>query len=169
MTTTTWHHRVAECAARLADWRFTSEWKPVTQRAITMFAESTEDPDPYHVDPEWSAAHTPYGGTIAQGLWTTAMLVRMLHDSGVTERVIRELEAPIGLNYGFDRLRFIEPVRVGRAVRGHLAFDEMRANGDHAAVLRMKAEMEVEGAARPALAGTWLVAFARENVPMRST
>jgi acyl dehydratase len=152
---------VDQCRTRFAGWRFASGWYPVTQQAVDEFARSVLDPDPMHVDPEWSRQTTPYGGTIAQGLWTTSMLVKMLHDSGLPTELMAALEAPIGLNYGFDRLRLIEPVRVGSLIQGSFEFRSIELKDDRTALVRLGAVVVTDGAARPAVAADWILAFQR--------
>ncbi len=158
-----WHRRIGECRARYEGWRYTSAWFPVTQRAIDQFAESVLDPDPMHIDGAWSRANTPYGGTIAQGLWTTSMLVKMMHDSGLPTELFGALDAPIGLNYGFDRLRLIEPVSVGGSVRGTLAFKSIEPKDDRTALVRLGAQVDTNRALRPAVVADWIIAFRKSD------
>src|SRR5690349_16935995 len=130
-----WTETIARCRDRLVGWGYTSAWFPVTQDAVDRYAASVLDPDPMHVDPEWARANTPYGGTIAQSLWTTSMLVKMMHDSGLPADLFQALDAPIGLNYGFDRLRLIEPVPIGSRVRGILAFRSIEPKDSRTALV----------------------------------
>src|SRR5688572_24189656 len=146
-----WVAAIDRCRARYAGWRHQSDWFPVTQVAVDDFARSVLDPDPMHVDPEWCRTHTSYGGTIAQGLWTTSMLVRMMHDSALAGELLAALDAPIGLNYGFDRLRLIEPVPVGSKIRGTLTFESIEPKDERTALVRLGAQVETDQTARPAL------------------
>jgi len=152
---------IDQCRALYADWRYLSSSHLVTQSAVAEFARSVLDPDPMHVDPEWSRQYTPYGGTIAQGLWTTSMLVKMLHDSGLPTELMAALGAPIGLNYGFDRLRLIEPVRVGSFIQGSFEFRSIEPKDDRTALVRLGAVIVTEEAVRPAVVADWILAFQR--------
>ena len=158
-----WDQTIAACQDHLAGWRYTSAWFPVTQSAVDRFAESVLDPDPMHIDAEWSRTNTPYGGTIAQGLWTTSMLVKMLHDSGLPAELVQALDAPIGLNYGFDRLRLVEPVPIGSSIRGILAFRSIEPKDSRTALVRLSATVETDRAARPAVVAEWVVAFRKAD------
>ncbi len=76
------------------------------------FADATHDQF-IHVDPDRAAAESPFGGTIAHGFLTLALL-SVMNFSGMPK--IRE--QTMGINYGFDRVCFISPVRTGSRVRG---------------------------------------------------
>src|SRR3569833_976367 len=92
-----------------------SEWVVIDQNMISQFGALTLDPDPMHMDPEWAKANGPYGGTISYGFLTMSLLSHLVH-------LVRG--ADVGprtghyLNYGFDRLRLVSPVRVGSRIRG---------------------------------------------------
>jgi acyl dehydratase len=87
-----------------------SEWHDVTQERIDAFAEATEDHQWIHVDPE-RAAETPFGGTIAHGLYTLSLGPKFSY-------AMFSLEGfTFGLNYGYDKVRFPAPVPVGSRVR----------------------------------------------------
>ncbi|OGN41184.1 MAG: Nodulation protein N, partial [Caulobacterales bacterium RIFCSPHIGHO2_01_FULL_67_30] len=89
-----------------------SRWFEVSQARIDAFADCTEDRQFIHVDPE-AAQVTPFGGTIAHGFLTLSLASAMSYDA------VAPLEgAVMGINYGFDRLRFLAPVRAGSRVRG---------------------------------------------------
>lgn len=133
-----------------------SSWRVVTQAATSAFGESTDDQDPMHVDPEWAAAHSPFGGTIAFGFWTLAMLTSMVREiSGTT---LGDPEAPehTGVNYGFNRVRFIEPVPVGSRIRARMTPLDVVAQGRDRLLVTMQVEIEVEGRQRPAVSAEWL-------------
>ena len=88
-----------------------SEWKLIDQPLVDAFAEITGDRQFIHVDPD-AAAATPLGGTIAHGFLTLSLLATLLPPNLVVlEGVV------MGLNYGFEKVRFLQPVRVGRRVR----------------------------------------------------
>lgn len=163
-----WRDRVSEANAGLFSETFVSEWCVVTQRAIDLFAEATQDPDPVHVDPAWTRANTALPGTIAQGLWVTSMWVSLLHG---TERLhpIQDalgVKRGLGLNYGYDKLRIVTPTFMGARLRGRYRFTSIEVRGDEKAVLTIESEMETEGQSKPCLAATWLLAFLRIDASM---
>src|ERR1044072_7814461 len=91
-----------------------SDWILIDQDRIDAFAEVTEDPQFIHIDPE-AAAKTPFGGTIAHGFLTLSLLSRMAADA-----MLRPESVKMGVNYGFEKIRFLAPVRSGKRVRGRL-------------------------------------------------
>ncbi|MEE9314595.1 MAG: MaoC family dehydratase, partial [Rhizobiaceae bacterium] len=84
-----------------------SRWFTLDQSKIDTFADSTEDWQFIHCDPE-KAKHTPFGGTVAHGFLTLSMLSAMSYDS---EAIIEG--TAMGINYGFNRIRFTSPVKAG--------------------------------------------------------
>src|SRR3546814_8313793 len=86
--------------ARVGQERGVSEWLQVEQHLIDGFGRATRDPDPLHMDPEWAARKTPYGGTIAFGFWTLSMLTCFSH-----EIPMWPVDVDYELNYGLDRDR----------------------------------------------------------------
>ena len=87
-----------------------SDWHTVTQAHIDAFASATDDYERIHVDPE-RAKETPWGVTIAHGLYTLSLGPKFLYEMFSTEDI------PLALNYGFDKVRFISPLPVGSRVR----------------------------------------------------
>ena len=89
-------------------------WTEMPQKRINEFADCTEDHQFIHIDAD-RAAQTPFGTTIAHGLLTLSMLVKMCETSAVMpENIV------MGLNYGFDKVRFLAPVREGKRIRAHV-------------------------------------------------
>ena len=129
-----------------------SEWIDMGQDRINQFADITLDHQFIHIDPARAAAETPFGGTIAHGFLTMSLLAGMADDC-LPEIANRKM----GINYGFDKLRFLSPVPAGARVRGRfslVACDE-RKPGEFQ--LKYGATVEVENSDRPALAAEWLV------------
>jgi acyl dehydratase len=92
---------------------------------IDTFADCTEDHQFIHIDEE-KAAQTPFGGTIAHGFLTLSMLVKMCEGDGIMpENVV------MGINYGFDKIRFLAPVRAGKRVRAHRELISVEARDDN--------------------------------------
>ncbi len=128
-----------------------SRWFPITQGRVDAFAEATEDRYFIHTDPERARAETPWGGTIAHGFLTASLLSAMAYDA-----VPRVREAKHGVNYGFDRLRFVSPVPVGSNVRGRFRLGEVDRSKPGEVTLRWSVTVEIEGAERPAIAADWI-------------
>ncbi|HYG49015.1 MAG TPA: MaoC family dehydratase [Allosphingosinicella sp.] len=127
-----------------------SDWILVDQARIDAFAEITEDPQFIHIDPE-AAARTPFGGTVAHGFLTLSLLSRMAADA-----MLRPEGVKMGVNYGFERVRFMAPVRSGRRVRGRfvLARFEEKRPGQWQFVHEVT--VEIEGEEKPALVADWI-------------
>ena len=131
-----------------------SDWITVDQARIDAFADITEDRQFIHVDPE-AAKATPFGGTIAHGFLTLSLLSRMSFDG------VAPLEGVVmGVNYGFDKVRFLAPVPSGARVRARfklLGADDKGANGGVARwLLKHEVTVEIEGGDKPALIAEWL-------------
>jgi acyl dehydratase len=127
-----------------------SPWIDVTQNSIETFADVTGDRQFIHVDPDM-AARTSFGGTIAHGFLTLSLLSQM----GAGVMLVPETTKMV-VNYGFDRVRFLAPVRSGKRVRGHfklVSFDEKRPGqwqALHSVIV------EIEGEEKPALTAEWI-------------
>ena len=127
-----------------------SDWIVVDQKRIDGFADVTEDWQFIHVDPD-RAAKTPFGGAIAHGFLTLSMLSRLAE--GVVPR-LRDVR--MGVNYGFDKVRFMNPVRAGKRIRGRftlMAADE-RLKGQW--TCKYGVRVEIEGEDKPALVAEWI-------------
>lgn len=128
-----------------------SDWVVIDQARIDAFADVTEDHQFVHVDPERAREATPFGGTIAHGLLSLSMIVRLCLDA------VPDVEGrQMMLNYGFDRIRFPAPVRSGRRIRARtvLADAEQRKPGQ--ILIRLDVTIEIEGEERPAVVADWL-------------
>ena len=127
-----------------------SDWILVDQPRIDAFAEITEDHQFIHVDPE-AAAETPFGGTIAHGFLSLSLLSRMAADAMLRPDGVR-----MGVNYGFEKVRFLAPVRSGKRVRGRftLASFEEKRPGQWQFVHHVT--VEIEGEDKPALIADWI-------------
>ncbi|OSZ63116.1 nodulation protein NodN [Sphingomonas sp. IBVSS2] len=128
-----------------------SDWVEVTQAMIDQFAEATGDHQFIHVDPV-RAAQTPFGGTIAHGFLTLSLMPML---AARTDAPAIE-GAKMGVNYGGNKVRFMQPVRSGKRVRGRfklLKFTE-RKPGVWEQV--QEYALEIEGEAKPALIAEWI-------------
>ncbi|QDC11626.1 MaoC family dehydratase [Oceanicola sp. D3] len=137
--------------ARVGEELGVSRWFPIDQSLIDSFADLTEDHQYIHVDPA-RAAQTPFGSTIAHGFLTLSMLSAMAYDA--QPRLDTE---GMGVNYGFDRIRFLAPVPSGARLRARFTLAEVKELPNQVIALAWDVTMEAEGAARPVLAARWLV------------
>ena len=127
-----------------------SRWIHVDQARIDAFADTTEDRQYIHVDPE-RARETPLGGTIAHGFLTLSLASAMNFDA------VEPLDGlSMGVNYGFDRLRFIAPVPAGSNIRGRFRLLAAEDKGGGRWLLRYEITVEIEGSDKPALVAEWL-------------
>lgn len=129
---------------------FVSDWLVVDQRMIDTFADATHDHQFIHVDPARAAAETPFGGTIAHGFLTLSLL------SILAYRAMPGVEGTkMGINYGFEKVRFITPVKSGARVRGRFRLVGLteRAVSVQSA---WEASIEIENAPKPALSAHWI-------------
>lgn len=132
-----------------------SDWVVVDQPMIDGFAEVTRDPDPMHIDPSWAAAQGPFNGSIAFGFLTVSLLTHLLH-SAMGTAPDRAAEDGHYLNYGFNRLRLVEPVPAGSRIRGRFAKREQVQDEKGRWRVTFDCTIEIEGRERPALVAEWL-------------
>ncbi len=125
-------------------------WITISQDRINTFADCTEDHQFIHVDEE-KAADTPFGGTIAHGFLTLSMLVKMCEDIGIAPE-----NTVMGLNYGFDKIRFLAPVRAGKRIRAHAELIKVDRKDENRFLSTQKITVEIEGEETPALVAEWL-------------
>ena len=126
-----------------------SEWMEITQDRIDRFADATEDHQWIHVDVERARRDSPFHATIAHGFLTVSMLSRLLNSS------IEFGTAKMGVNYGFNRLRFTDPVPASSRVRGRFtlqALDEI----DGGVQTIWSVVVEREGSEKPCMVAEWL-------------
>ncbi|RCW22003.1 acyl dehydratase [Ciceribacter lividus] len=128
-----------------------SDWIAVDQSMIDAFAGATNDHQFIHVDPVRAAAESPFGGTIAHGFLTLSLLSTMNYNC---LPVIRE--QTMGINYGFDRIRFMSPVKCGKRIRGHFVLTEARFRGAGMMMTTYDISIEIENERKPALTATWI-------------
>ena len=127
-----------------------SRWIEIDQARIDAFAKITEDEQFIHVDPE-AAKATPFGGTIAHGFLTLSLASAMSYDA------VKPLEGVVmGVNYGFDKLRFLAPVPAGSKVRGRFKLLSAEDKGGGRWLLKHELTVEIEGGDKPALIAEWL-------------
>lgn len=128
-----------------------SPWRVVSQDIIDTFADATDDHQFIHVDPERAAAEGPFGGTIAHGFLSLSLLSAMAY-----ETLPPIAGAGAGVNYGFDTLRFVSPVRSGASVRARFKLAELTARPSGWVHVNYDVTIEIEGSKKPALTARWL-------------
>ncbi|MBB5073929.1 acyl dehydratase [Bartonella callosciuri] len=128
-----------------------SQWRLVTQDMINQFAGATDDHQWIHVDEE-RAKKTPFGGTIAHGFLTLSLLSTLAYEA------LPELEgATMGINYGFDKIRFMSPVKTGARVRARFVLSDAEVRLSGRVVFHYGVTVEIEQFKKPALTAQWLI------------
>ena len=127
-----------------------SDWFTLDQDKINQFADLTEDHMFLHVDPD-AAAATPFGSTIAHGLLTLSMMPVMAYQAmpGVSG-------TKMGVNYGYNKVRFMAPVKSGKRIRGHFVVKGIEDKSDGRRQITHDVTIEIEGEAKPALVAEWI-------------
>jgi acyl dehydratase len=136
--------------ARVGDEVGVSSWLTVDQTRIDAFADATEDRQFIHLDPE-TASQTPFGGTVAHGFLSLSLLSRM-----GAEAMLLPDGLKMAVNYGFDRVRFLAPVRSGSRVRGRFTLDSVEEKAPGQILMRHKVTVETEGEKKAAVTAEWL-------------
>ena len=139
-----------------------SRWFTVDQTMIDTFADATLDHQFIHTDPERARAETAFGGTIAHGFLTLSLLSAMNYDC-----VPKVREQTMGINFGFDKVRFMAPVKSGAKVRGRFVLKDARFRGAELLAINYAVTVEIEGERKAALSAEWitLVQFAAADRP----
>jgi acyl dehydratase len=128
-----------------------SNWITVDQEMIDKFATVTHDEQWIHIDPERAAAETPFGGAIAHGFLTLSLGSRFAYDC------FNMLPGQVmGINYGMNKLRFLNPVVAGSRVRGRFTLQEVATKGPKNMLRTNLLTIEIEGEETPALIAEWL-------------
>ncbi len=122
------------------------EWKTVEQKHIDLFADATGDHQWIHVDPERAANESPIGTTIAHGYLTLSLLPAALYE------MLTVTDAKMGINYGTDKIRFLNPVPTGSQVRVKARVAEAQRKGD-GILYKLAVEVEIKDNPKPALVG----------------
>ncbi|MDH3234002.1 MAG: MaoC family dehydratase [Alphaproteobacteria bacterium] len=133
-----------------------TDWMTIDQDRIDRFAEVTEDRNPLHVDPA-ASAEGPYGQPIAHGFLTLSLLSRFAYQNQLLPAGVAH-----GINYGFERVRFMSPVPVGSRIRNRQTLLGAANKGEGRYVIRTRNAIEIEDAPMPALLADWLCIFMRD-------
>lgn len=127
-----------------------TQWHQVTQQQINQFADCTLDHQFIHIDPE-AAKKTPFGGTIAHGFLSLSMLS---HFAESFSTVIDGFY--MGINSGFDKVRFIHPVAVNSKIRAHAKLLDIEETKPGQFRTKTEVTIEIEGVEKPALVAEWI-------------
>jgi acyl dehydratase len=131
----------------------TGEWFEVTQEQVNQFADVTFDHQFIHIDPE-AAKATPFGGTIAHGFLTLSMLVHL--GASIPQDPARFAGVLMGVNYGFDKVRFVSPVPVGSRIRATSELVDVQLKDANNLQVTRRFAVDVDGSERPALVADWI-------------
>ena len=141
---------IDEFRSRIGEEVGISDWLEITQERIDAFAALTGDDQFIHVDPD-RARETPFGGTIAHGFYTLSVLSYLGRGhrprlQGMTRSV----------NYGFDRVRFVSPVKVNSRIRARFRLEKLGFNDDRSLTIHWGAKVDIENEEQPALVADWI-------------
>ena len=128
-----------------------TDWLTIEQDRIDQFARATDDHQYIHVDAE-RAAQTPFGGTIAHGFLTLSLLSALSSRGGG----LKLENTVMGINYGLDRVRFVNPVRSGQRIRARFKLGSADEKTPGRYLMRYAVTVEIEGEEKPALVADWL-------------
>ena len=127
-----------------------SRWVMVDQAAINLFADATQDQQWIHTDPERAARESPFGATVAHGMFTASLAPRLALE------VLELLDSPLIINYGLNKVRFPAALEAGTNVRLNLRVgDVIDVQGGVRTTLH--ASMEAEGVERPVCVAEFLL------------
>jgi acyl dehydratase len=126
-----------------------TKWREMTQERVNQFADATDDHQYIHVDVERAKA-SPFGGTVAHGYLTLALL------APVSQQLLQVTDALMGINYGLDRVRFPAPLPVGTQWRGGGEISEVTEIKGGLQV-KLLVTIEVKGSEKPAMVAEALV------------
>ena len=126
------------------------EWFEIDQERINTFADCTEDHQFIHID-EAAAAQTSFGGTIAHGFLTLSLMTKLCSENGVYPEGI-----VMGVNYGLDKVRFLNPVRAGKRVRAYTEIMSVDRKDAKRFLVKQAVTVVIEGEDTPAVYAEWL-------------
>jgi len=139
-------------ATHVGDEIGSSSWITVGQQRINEFAHCTEDHQWIHVDIERATRDSPFGGTVAHGFLTLALVAPTL-----LEILLAHVQVKQAVNYGLEKVRFLAPLRAGKRVRNHVKVAAVEDKGSGRVLLTTENTFEIEGEDKPALVAFVLV------------
>ena len=126
-------------------------WTTIDQDRINAFAEVTEDPQWIHTDPERAARETPFGGSIPHGFLTLSLASKF-----AIEIFTRHPGQNMSINYGLNKVRFLNPVCVNDQIRGRFTLKSVPQKSDTQLLQEHTLTIEIKGKETPALVADWL-------------
>jgi acyl dehydratase len=130
------------------------DWLVVDQARINAFADVTEDHQFIHVDPEQCKQLSPWGVPIAHGFLTLSLLTKL--SETVPQDLGRLTGIVMGVNYGFEKVRFINPVKVDSKIRASSVLAAVDLKDPNTLQVTRTVTVEIEGESKPALVADWV-------------
>lgn len=130
-----------------------NDWLLISQDRINQFAETTEDRQFIHIDPQ-RAKQTPLGGTIAHGMLTLSLMPYFYEKSGIHLK-----NTKMAINYGFDKIRFLAPVPVNSEIGMKFTLIEVEEKKPGQFKLKFNLAGLIKGSETPALVAEWMGIF----------
>jgi acyl dehydratase len=130
------------------------DWFEIDQQRINAFADVTLDHQFIHVDPEQAAQLSPWKVTIAHGFLTLSMLTHLM--SSLPQPPERLNGILMGVNYGFDKVRFINPVKVGSRIRATSVLSAVDQKDPNTLQVTRTVTIEIDGESKPACVAEWV-------------
>ena len=127
-----------------------TDWMVVDQDSVNVFADVTHDHQFIHIDPE-KAKETPFGGPIAHGFLTLSLLSKFSMEAGLSIEGVK-----MGVNYGFEKVRFLAPVKVDAQIRGRFVLKSIEEKRPGQYLYCCTVTVEIDGEDTPALVADWL-------------
>ena len=130
------------------------DWIEIDQARIDAFAEVSGDHQFIHVDPEACRTMSPWGVPIAHGFLTLSLLTKLMESVPVPPE--RREGAVMGINYGFEKVRFLNPVKVGSKIRASSVLAAVDQKDPNTLQVTRTITVEIEGETKPALVADWV-------------
>lgn len=130
------------------------EWLVIDQQRIKAFADVTEDHQFIHVDPEQCKQLSPWGVPIAHGFLTLSLLTKL--SESIPQDASRLNGILMGVNYGFEKVRFVNPVKVGSKIRASSVLSAVEQKDANTLQVTKTVTVEIEGESKPALVAEWV-------------
>ncbi len=130
------------------------DWIEIDQARIDAFAEVSGDHQFIHVDPEACKTSSPWGVPIAHGFLTLSLLTKLMES--VPQPPERSEGVVMGINYGFEKVRFVNPVKVGSTIRASSVLAAVDQKDPNTLQLTRTITVEIEGESKPALVADWV-------------
>ena len=136
---------------------FYSNWVCIDQQRITDFGKVTDDPDPHHIDPDWATKNSPWGDKTISFWWLTCSMLSSMIYQVMRFPLDGDAEKDgYPVNYGFNRMRFVEPVVVDSRIRVRTTLMDVTERKPGQLQLTWDLIIEIEGVERPALVAEYL-------------